>query len=91
MTRTLALNLGPFGISVKPAVAGNIDTPMTREQAARPGVAYERIREDRIAANSIKRVGEPEDLPNVASFLVSEESRYLTGQTTTVSSKPIVN
>jgi hypothetical protein len=38
---------------------------MTREQAARLGVGYERIRENRIAANSIKRVGEPEDIPNV--------------------------
>lgn len=91
MTRTLALELGPVGINRNLLSPGHVDTPMTRALAARLGVDYERIREDRIAANSIKRVGEPVDIANVAAFLVSDESSYLTGQTITVSGKPTIS
>ena len=64
---------------------------MTRALAARLSVDYEQIRQERIATNSIKRVGEPEDIANVAAFLVSDESSYLTGQTITVSGKPTIS
>jgi 3-oxoacyl-[acyl-carrier protein] reductase len=91
MTRTLALELGPFGINVNLLSPGHVDSPMTRALAARLAVDYEQIRQDRIAANAIKRVGEPEDIANVAAFLVSDESSYLTGQTITVSGKPTIS
>jgi 3-oxoacyl-[acyl-carrier protein] reductase len=91
MTRTLALELGPFGINVNLLSPGHVDTPMTRALASRRGVDYEQIREDRIAGNSIKRVGDPDDIANVAAFLVSDESSYLTGQTITVSGKPSIS
>jgi 3-oxoacyl-[acyl-carrier protein] reductase len=91
MTRTLALELGPFGINVNLLSPGHVDTPMTRALAARLSVDYEQIRQERIATNSIKRVGEPEDIANVAAFLVSDESSYLTGQTITVSGKPTIS
>jgi 3-oxoacyl-[acyl-carrier protein] reductase len=74
MTRTRALELGPFGINVNLLSPGHVDTPMTRALASRLGVDYEQLREDRIAANLIPRVGELDDIANGAAFLVSDES-----------------
>jgi NAD(P)-dependent dehydrogenase (short-subunit alcohol dehydrogenase family) len=54
-------------------------------------VDHGQIREDRIAGNSIKRVDDPDDIANVAAFLVSDESNYLTGQAITVSGEPSIS
>lgn len=88
MTRTLALELGPFGINVNCVAPGHIDEGMTRSLADRLGVDYEEIRKDRIASNAIKRVGTGHDIASAVSYLVSDDAGYVTGQVLKVSGKP---
>lgn len=90
MTRTLAMELGPFGINVNAIAPGHIETAMTRAVAERVGLSYEDLKEKTIAQNAIKRVGRPEDIANLAAFLVSDESSFITGQTVYVAGRPTV-
>ena len=88
MTRALAIELGPFGINVNAIAPGHIETAMTRATAERMGIAYEDMQQRTIERNAIKRVGQPEDVANLAAFLVSDESSYITGQTIYISGGP---
>jgi 3-oxoacyl-[acyl-carrier protein] reductase len=90
MTRTLAMELGPFGINVNAIAPGHIETAMTRAVAERVGLSYEDLKEKTIAQNAIKRVGRPEDIAHLAAFLVSDESSFITGQTIYVAGRPTV-
>jgi 3-oxoacyl-[acyl-carrier protein] reductase len=88
MTRALAIELGPFGINVNAIAPGHIETAMTRATAERMGISYEDMQQRTIERNAIKRVGQPEDVANLAAFLVSDESSYITGQTIYISGGP---
>ncbi len=90
MTRTLAMELGPFGINVNAIAPGHIETAMTRAVAERVGISYDDLKARTIAQNAIKRVGLPEDIANLAAFLVSDESGFITGQTIYVAGRPTV-
>ena len=78
LTKSLALELGPKGITVNAIPPGFIDTPMLRtaEREQRLGGTIE----DHIARTPVRRVGSPEDIAATCSFLVSEEAGYITGQ-----------
>jgi NAD(P)-dependent dehydrogenase (short-subunit alcohol dehydrogenase family) len=78
LTKALALELGPRGITVNAVPPGFIDTPMLRtaEQEQRLGGTVE----EHIARTPVRRVGLPEDIAATCSFLVSEEAGYVTGQ-----------
>jgi 3-oxoacyl-[acyl-carrier protein] reductase len=80
-TRTLALELGPFGINVNAIAPGFIVTEMTDATARRVGVEPEEWR--KIAADNtpVRRVGQPEDIAATAAFLCSDEASFITGQT----------
>jgi 3-oxoacyl-[acyl-carrier protein] reductase len=80
-TRTLALELGPFGINVNAVAPGFIVTDMTDDTARRVGVEPEAYREAAAAATPVRRVGWPEDIAAAAAFLCSDEASYITGQT----------
>ena len=72
--RSLAVELGPDGITVNSIAPGRIDTPMARGAAAGANEAF--------AANiPLGRVGTPEDVAEVAGFLASDAAAYLTGAT----------
>jgi 3-oxoacyl-[acyl-carrier protein] reductase len=90
MTRTLAIELGPFGINVNAIAPGFVETAMTRATAERMGIDFSVMIKEAIAINSIKRVGVPEDIANVAAFLVSEDASYMTGQILYVAGRPTV-
>lgn len=90
MTRTLAIELGRFGITVNLVSPGHIDSELTRGTAERLGVDYAEIAADRIAANAIKRVGVPDDVANAVSFLAADAAGYVTGQVLNVSGKPSI-
>ena len=80
-TRTLALELGPFGINVNAIAPGFIVTDMTDDTARRLGVEPEEFRKGAAAVNPVRRVGYPEDIAATAAFLCSDEASYITGQT----------
>ncbi len=80
-TRTLAIELGPFGINVNAVAPGFIVTDMTDDTARRVGVEPEEYRKAAAQLNPVRRVGYPEDIAAAAAFLCSDEASYVTGQT----------
>ena len=87
-TKTLALELGKFGVTANAIAPGFIETEMTHATAERLGVSFE----DFSAAVSrdipVGRVGTPDDVAAVASFLASEEAGYVSGQVVYVAGGP---
>jgi NAD(P)-dependent dehydrogenase (short-subunit alcohol dehydrogenase family) len=78
MTKALALELGPYGITVNTIPPSFVDTPMLRESERR-GMLGGTV-EDHAAATPIRRAGTPEDIANTCAFLASDEAGYITGQ-----------
>jgi NAD(P)-dependent dehydrogenase (short-subunit alcohol dehydrogenase family) len=77
LTKSLALEYGPAGITVNAVPPGFIDTPMLRSAEARG-----RIRDVQatIDATPVRRIGRPEDIAAACAFLISDEAGYITGQ-----------
>jgi 3-oxoacyl-[acyl-carrier protein] reductase len=80
-TRTLGIELGPFGINANAVAPGFIATEMTDATAARVKMSVEDFRAAAAASNPVRRVGFPEDIAAAAAFLCSDEASYITGQT----------
>ena len=80
-TRTLGIELGPFGINANAIAPGFIATEMTDATAARLKIDVEDFRKMNAEANPVRRVGFPEDIAAAAAFLCSDEASYITGQT----------
>ncbi|MGZ8744650.1 MAG: 3-oxoacyl-ACP reductase FabG [Nocardioides sp.] len=81
LTRTLGIELGPFGVNANAIAPGFIATDMTDATAARLGIPVEEFRKMSADANPVRRVGFPEDIAAAAAFLCSDEASYITGQT----------
>ena len=81
LTATLAIELGPFGITVNAVAPGYIDTEMTRATARRMGADPEEFAAAAAAEIPARRVGKPEDVAAVVTFLASEDAGYVSGQT----------
>ncbi|KUI27119.1 short-chain dehydrogenase [Mycobacterium sp. IS-1496] len=77
LTKSLALEYGPSGITVNAVPPGFIDTPMLRAAAER---GYLGDIDATIAATPVRRIGRPEDIAAACAFLISEEAGYITGQ-----------
>lgn len=80
LTKTLAIELGRFGVTANAIAPGFIATDMTRATAERMGVTFEEFIEGAAAMVPVGRVGTPEDIAALASFLASEESGFVSGQ-----------
>ena len=80
-TRTLGIELGPYGVNANAIAPGFIATDMTDATAARLKMDVEEFRRLNAEANPVRRVGYPEDIAAAAAFLCSDEASYVTGQT----------
>jgi 3-oxoacyl-[acyl-carrier protein] reductase len=80
LTKTLAIELGPFGITANAIAPGFIETAMTKSTAERLGTTIESWRDSVAAAIPVRRGGVPADIANAALFFAAEESGYVTGQ-----------
>jgi 3-oxoacyl-[acyl-carrier protein] reductase len=87
-TRTLAIELGPFGITTNAVAPGFIDTEMTRSSARRQGLDPEAVIAEASKRIPVRRVGQPRDVANVICFLASEEAGFVNGQIIYVSGGP---
>jgi 3-oxoacyl-[acyl-carrier protein] reductase len=87
-TKTLAIELGKFGVTVNAIAPGFIETDMTAATAARLGVEFEDFKNAAAAAIPVRRVGQPADIAALVSFLAGEESGFVSGQVIYVAGGP---
>jgi 3-oxoacyl-[acyl-carrier protein] reductase len=81
-TKTLAMELGPFGINVNAVAPGFIETRMTAAKEAGSAVGVpEDVREQARSMIALGRLGQPEDVAAVHAFLVSSDADYISGVT----------
>ena len=79
-TKTLALELGKFGVTANAIAPGFIETEMTQATATRQGIDYDDWKIAVARDIPVGRIGQPEDIAAVASFLCREEAGYVSGQ-----------
>src|SRR5262245_33680197 len=87
-TKTLAIELGPFGVTCNAIAPGFIVTDMTAATAARVGMSFEDFQKAAVAMIPAGRVGVPDDIAGVVSFLVSEDASFVNGQVIYVAGGP---
>ena len=87
-TKTLALELGRFGITVNAVAPGFTVTDMTRGVAERVGIEFDELVEREAAATAVRRVGAPEDIAHAVAFFAAPESGFVSGQVLYVAGGP---
>jgi 3-oxoacyl-[acyl-carrier protein] reductase len=88
-TKTLAIELGKFGITANSVAPGFIATDMTASTAERVGVSFDDFQKGAAARIPVGRVGQPDDVAHVISFLVSEGAGFVSGQVIYVAGGPL--
>ena len=87
-TKTLAIELGRYGVTANAIAPGFIETEMTVQTAARMGVGYDDFKVAAAAAIPVGRIGQPEDIAATASFFCREDAGYVSGQVVYVAGGP---
>jgi len=87
-TKTLAIELGKFGVTVNAIAPGFIETEMTAMTAERVGVPFEDFKAAAAKEIPVARVGQPEDVAATASFFAREDASFVTGQVVYVAGGP---
>jgi 3-oxoacyl-[acyl-carrier protein] reductase len=80
LVKTLAIELGPYGVTVNAIAPGFIETAMTAATAKRIGSSIEQMREYHEAELPVRRGGLPDDVAHAAAFFSGQEAGYVTGQ-----------
>jgi 3-oxoacyl-[acyl-carrier protein] reductase len=87
-TKTLAIELGRYGITANSVAPGFIETDMTKETAARIGISFEQLIQARVSNIPVGRSGKPEDIANAVAFFADEKSSFVSGQVIYVAGGP---
>ena len=87
-TKTLALELGKFGVTVNAIGPGFVDTEMTRGIAERTGIPFEEIAAAYAKDIPVGRVGKPEDIAAVVAFFSRDDASWVSGQVIYVAGGP---
>nr|WP_144481039.1 beta-ketoacyl-ACP reductase [Cytobacillus oceanisediminis] len=87
-TKTLAIELGRYGITANSVAPGFIETEMTKETAARIGIPFEDLIKHSVAGIPVGRSGKPEDIANAVAFFADEKSSFVNGQVIYVAGGP---
>ena len=88
LTKTLAIELGQFGVTANAIAPGFIQTEMTASTAERLGVPFDDFIKYSAEQIPVQRVGQPEDIAATAAFLCSEEAGFVSGQVIYVAGGP---
>lgn len=88
LTRTLAIEAGRFGVTANAVAPGFVVTDMTRDVAARSGMAFDEMVAQMTAETAVGRVGTPEDIAHAVAFFADARSSFITGQTLFVAGTP---
>ncbi|GIG40545.1 3-oxoacyl-ACP reductase FabG [Cellulomonas phragmiteti] len=88
LTKTLAIELGPFGVTVNAVAPGFIETDMMRAVAERTGMPYDDLLAAAAKDVPVRRVGQPEDVAAAVAFFCSEDASYVSGQVLYVAGGP---
>lgn len=87
-TKTLAFELGKYGITANAVAPGFIETEMTKATAERMGISFDDMIQARIAEIPVKKTGKPEDIANAVAFFADEKSSFVSGQILYVAGGP---
>ena len=88
-TKTLAIELGKFGVTANAIAPGFIETDMTAATAERVGVPFEDFIKGAAEMTAVKKAGQPDDIANAASLFCDERSGYVSGQVLYVAGGPL--
>jgi NAD(P)-dependent dehydrogenase (short-subunit alcohol dehydrogenase family) len=88
LTKTVAMELGPFGIRANAIAPGSVTGPridkVIAAEAAAKGMTYEQVRDGYASGTALGQLSDPEDIANMAVFLASDAARMVSGQVLTV-------
>ena len=87
-TKTLAFELGKFGVTANAIAPGFIESEMTAATAERMRIPFEDFKAGAAQQIPVGRVGQPEDIAHTVSFLVSEGAGFVSGQVIYVAGGP---
>jgi 3-oxoacyl-[acyl-carrier protein] reductase len=88
-TKTLAIELGQFGITANAIAPGFIVTHMTAATAARVGMGFDDFQKAAASQIPVRRVGQPDDVAHTVSYLASEGAGFVSGQVIYVAGGPL--
>jgi 3-oxoacyl-[acyl-carrier protein] reductase len=87
-TKTLAIELGKFGITANSVAPGFIETDMTKATAERIGIPFEELIKASVSNIPVNRSGRPSDIANAVAFFADERSSFVSGQVLYVAGGP---
>jgi 3-oxoacyl-[acyl-carrier protein] reductase len=87
-TKTLAIELGRYGITANSVAPGFIETDMTKATAERIGITFEQLIEASVSNIPVGRSGKPADIANAVAFFADEKSSFVNGQVIYVAGGP---
>jgi 3-oxoacyl-[acyl-carrier protein] reductase len=87
-TKTLAIELGKFGVTANAVAPGFIETEMTHATAARMGITFEQMSQAMVGEIPVGRLGQPDDIATAVAFFASEGAGFTSGQVLYVAGGP---